>query len=219
MQLVDLSQTIGPDTPLFSPDWPRPTCTPYLSHAQSAFSGRYLGTTVELSFAQLITSVGTYLDSPFHFNPEGPTVERLDLSQLVLPGLVVPCAGRAPRAPLGPDVVAGLDLAGRAVLLHTGWSAYWGLAAYAEHPFITGELAQALREGGAKLVGCDFMLADDPNDPRRPAHVTLLNAGVLIVENLTRLDQIPPGSFTFHAVPPKLAGAAAFPVRAYALVL
>lgn len=218
MQLVDLSHSIGPDTPLFSPDWPRPTCTPYLSHAQSAFSGRYSGTTVELSFAQLITSVGTYLDSPFHFNPDGPSIERLDLSQLVLPGVVVPCAGRQPREPLGSELVDGLDLGGKAVLLDTGWSAYWGLPAYAEHPFISAGLAEALRDGGARLVGCDFLLADDPRDPRRPAHVTLLNANVLIVENLTRLDQIPAAAFTFHAVPPKLAGAAAFPVRAYALI-
>ncbi len=218
MQLVDLSHTIGPDTPLFSPDWPPPTCTPYLSHAQSAFSGRYSGTTVEVSFVQMVTSVSTYLDSPFHFNPDGASIERLDLSQLVLPGLVVTCTGRQPREPLGPELVEGLEIAGKAVLFDTGWSAYWGLPAYDEHPFISAELARALRDGGAKLVGCDFRLADDPRDPRRPAHVTLLNANVLIVENLTRLDQIRAQAFTFHAVPPKITGAAAFPVRAYALI-
>ncbi len=218
MELLDLSHAIGPETPIFSPDWPRPTCTPYLSHAQSAFSGRYVGTTVEISYAQLITSVGTYLDSPFHFNPAGASIERLDLRQLVLPGLVVNCAGLQPREPIGPAVLEGLDVAGKAVLLNTGWGYYWGLPGYAEHPFVSAELALALRDGGAKLVGCDFLVADDPNDPRRPAHVTLLNANVLIVENLTRLDQIPPGPFTFHAAPPKLTGAAAFPVRAYAVV-
>lgn len=218
MQLIDLSQTIGPDMPVFSPDWPRPTCTPYLSHAQSAFSGRYAGTTVEISYAQLITSVGTYLDSPFHFNPAGASIERLDLSQLVLPGLIVACGELKPRQPLTPALIAGLELAGKAVLFNTGWGYYWGGPAYGEHPFISAELAAALRDGGARLVGCDFQLADDPRDRRRPAHVTLLNANILIVENLTRLNQIPPGPFTFHAVPPKLTGAAAFPVRAYAVV-
>lgn len=218
MQLIDLSQSIGPEMPIFSADWPRPTCTPYLSHAQSAFSGRYAGTTVEISYAQLITSVGTYLDSPFHFNPAGATVERLDLGQLVLPGLVVDCGGRKPREPLGPELIDGLAVEGKAVLLNTGWGYYWGMPTYAEHPFISAELALALRDRGARLVGCDFLLADDPGDPRRPAHVTLLNANVLIVENLTHLDQIPAGAFTFHAVPPKLAGAAAFPVRAYAML-
>jgi arylformamidase len=218
MQLIDLSQTIGPDTPLFNAGWPRPTITPFMSHAQSAFSGRYEGTTVEISFAQLITSSGTYIDSPFHFNPQGAPIDRLDLAQLVLPGVVVPCQGLQPRQPIGPEALDGVDITGRAVLFSTGWGYYWGTPSYAEHPFLTEEAAVALRDGGAKLAGVDFMLADDHDNPRRPVHVTLLRAGVLIVENLTNLSHIPEGPFTFHAVPPKLAGAAAFPVRAYAMI-
>jgi len=218
MQLIDLSQTLGPDTPLFSDAWPRPTITPYLSHAQSAFSGRYSGTTVELSFAQFVTSIGTYLDSPFHFNPNGATIERLDLRQLVLPGLRIDCPAAQPHQPLGPELLAGQDVAGKAVLLNTGWSSYWGKPTYFEHPFIGAELARALRDQGAKLVGCDFLAADDPNDPQRPAHVALLNANILIVENLTQLSLLPPGPFIFHAAPARVVGAAAFPVRAYAVV-
>jgi arylformamidase len=218
MQLIDLSQSLGPDTPRFSSAWPPPTITPYLSHAQSAFSGRYAGTTVEISFAQLITSVGTYIDSPFHFNPDGATIDRLDLGQLVLPGLVVTVRGAQPRQALGPELLAGHDIAGKAVLLNTGWSAYWGMAEYFEHPFVSAELALALRDQGARLLGCDVLLADDPQNPQRPAHVTLLKANVLIVENLTQLAQLPAGPFTFHAVPAKIVGAAAFPVRAYAVV-
>jgi kynurenine formamidase len=49
-------------------------------------------------------------------------------------------------------------------------------------------------------------------------HVTLLGSGVLIVENLTNLAALPPADFTFCAVPAKVAGAAAFPVRAYAVL-
>jgi kynurenine formamidase len=218
MQLIDLSQSLGPDTPRFSSAWPPPTITPYLSHAQSAFSGRYVGTTVEISFAQFITSLGTYLDSPFHFNPDGAAIDRLDLSQLVLPGLVVDARAATERQALGPELLAGHDIAGKAVLLNTGWSAYWGQAQYVQHPFVSAELAAALRDGGARLLGCDTLLADDPENPQRPAHVTLLNANVLIVENLTQLAQIPPGPFTFHAAPAKVVGAAAFPVRAYAVV-
>jgi kynurenine formamidase len=218
MQLLDLSQTVGPDTPLFSDTWPRPTITPFLSHAQSAFSGRYAGTTVELSFVQFITSIGTYLDSPFHFNPDGATIDRLDLRQLVLPGLVVKVRGAQPRQALGPELLDGQEVTGKAVLLDTGWSAYWGQQQYYDHPFVSRELAAALREQGARLLGCDLLMADNPEDPHRPAHVTLLNANVLIVENLTHLGQIPAGPFTFHAVPAKICGAAAFPVRAYAVV-
>lgn len=217
MQLIDLSQTIGPDMPLFSDSWPRPTVTPYMSHAQSAFSGRYEGTTVEISLVQFITSLGTYIDSPFHFNPDGASIERLQLEQLVLPGVVVPCAGLQPRQPIGPELFADVDVAGKAVLFNTGWSYYWGMPIYREHPFLNEAAALALRERGARLAGCDFLVADDPENPRRPAHVTLLHANILIVENLTNLSQIPAGPFTFHAVPAKISHAAAFPVRAYAV--
>jgi len=217
MAIIDLSQAITTDMPLFSADWPRPTVTPYLSHTQAAFSGRYAGTTVEISFAQFITSIGTYLDAPFHFNPHGATIDRLDLGQLVLPGVVLRLPGLPPRHPIPPDAIAGRDVAGKAVLFQTGWSAYWGRDHYAEHPFLSEELAVALRNAGARLVGVDFMLADDPDNPRRPAHVTLLNGNILIVENLTGLADLPDGPFTFHAVPAKVAGAAAFPVRAYAI--
>jgi len=48
--------------------------------------------------------------------------------------------------------------------------------------------------------------------------VTLLHAEILIVENLTNLAALPSAGFTFHAVPAKVAGAASFPVRAYAVV-
>ena len=41
---------------------------------------------------------------------------------------------------------------------------------------------------------------------------------ILIVENLTNLAALPARGFTFHAAPVKVAGAAAFPVRAYAVV-
>ncbi len=218
MQLIDLSQTIEPDMPRFSADWPAPTITAYMSHAQSAFSGRYEGTTVEISFAQFITSVGTYIDSPFHFSPRGATIDRLDLGQLVLSGVVVACPGLQPRQPIGPEVLEGYDIAGRAVLFSTGWGYYWGQPIYADHPFLSEETAVALRDGGARLAGVDFLVADDHANPRRPVHVTLLRAGVLIVENLTNLSHIPAGPFTFHAVPPKAAGAAAFPVRAYAVI-
>lgn len=219
MQLIDLSHTIGSQMPMFSADWPVPTITAYMSHAQSVLSGRYEGTTVEISIAQFITSIGTYIDSPFHFNPDGTPIDQLSLDQLVLPGVVVACPGLQPRQPIGPEVLHGVDMVGKAVLFATGWSAYWGQPIYADHPFLTAELAIALRDGGARLAGVDFLVADDHDNPHRPVHVTLLNAGVLIVENLTHLSAIPAGSFTFHAVPPKAAGAAAFPVRAYAVIV
>lgn len=218
MRLIDLSQTIAPGMPLFSSSAPQPSIAPWMSHAQAAASGRYEGCTCEISEVRFVTSLGTYMDSPFHFNPAGATIDRLALDQLVLPGVVVDCTSVTARQPIGPDALAGVEVADKAVLFNTGWSRYWGQPEYFDFPFLTGETAVALRERGAKLAGVDFLVIDDTTNPRRPVHVTLLNADILIVENLTNLISLPRGGFMFHAAPVKVAGAAAFPVRAYAVV-
>ncbi len=218
MKLIDLSQTIAPGMPLFSPKAPQPTVSAWMSHAQAAASGNYEGCSCEISQVQFVTSLGTYMDSPYHFDPNGASIERLALEQLVLPGVVVNCTDARARDPIGPDRLDSIDVEGKAVLFNTGWSLFWGQSAYYDFPFLTGETAAALRDRGARLAAVDFLVIDDTTNPRRPVHVTLLHGNILIVENLTNLGALPASGFVFHAVPVKVAGAAAFPVRAYAVI-
>jgi kynurenine formamidase len=218
MQLIDLSHSIEPGMPLFSEEAPRPVVHPWQSHEQAATSGRYVDCTCEISQVNFVTSIGTYLDSPYHFDPNGVSIEQLPLEQLVLNSEVINCMDVNARQPIGPACLNGLDLTGKAVLFHTGWSRYWGDTIYYESPFLTVETAVRLRDCGVKLVGVDFLVVDDPGNPRRPVHVTLLEGNILIIENLTNLALLPNRGFTFHAVPVKFTGAAAFPVRAYAVM-
>jgi kynurenine formamidase len=194
-----------------------PEIRPVWTHAEAVLRG-YRDTTCELTEVHLTTSVGTYLDAPFHFDPCGDDVSQLRLEQLVLPGLVIDVRSIAVAdQPLSPDLLDGLDVQGRAVLLLTGWSDRWGDEAYYHHPFVSRGLAEAFREATPSLVGVDALVIDSPGDPTRPAHTLLLRAGILIVENLTGLSQLVGRPFTFVAVPVKVAGAAAFPVRAFAI--
>src|SRR5512135_2896513 len=105
MQLIDLSQTIEPGMPLFSAKAPAPRVSAWMSHAQAAASGNYEGCSCEISKVQFVTSLGTYMDSPYHFDPNGRTIDRLSLDQFVLPGLVVNCTWIMPRQPIGPTVL------------------------------------------------------------------------------------------------------------------
>ena len=203
---------------LFSPTAPAPTIQPWMSHAQAAASGTYEGCSCEISHVQFVTSIGTYMDSPFHFNPAGVPIDQLRLEQLVLPGVVVDCTHVRARTAISPEVLDGVDIRGKAVLFHTGWSRYWGDDRYYDFPFLTREIAVVLRDDGAKLAGVDCLVIDDTTDPQRPVHVTLLHADILIVENLTNLAALPAQGFIFHAVPAKVANVAAFPMRAYAVV-
>ena len=218
MKIIDLTQTIEPDMPLFGPSAPQPQVTAWQSHTEAAASGNYAGCTCEISRVDFVTSIGTYMDSPYHFNPAGHTIEKLRLEQCVLPGIVIDCTHFTARQPITPDVLDGIDLAGKAALFRTGWSRFWGQPAYTEYPFLNRATAEALRDGGARLAGVDFLVIDDTRDPQRPVHVTLLYSNILIVENLTNLHLLPPDDFIFHAAPVKMAGVAAFPVRAYATI-
>ena len=119
----------------------------------------------------------------------------------------------------GPELFEGLDVAGKAVLVHTGWDRHWRTDAYFEgHPFLAEAAARLLAESGAALVGIDSYNIDDTRTRRRPVHTVLLGAGALIVEHMTGLAQLPPSGFRFTAAPPKVAGMGTFPVRAFAEV-
>jgi len=87
----------------------------------------------------MVGNTGTYLDSPYHRYADGVDLAGLPLSSLVdLPTVVVRTAGRGVRA-VDVDALADLDVAGCAVLLHTGGDAAWGTPAYADNaPFLTG---------------------------------------------------------------------------------
>ena len=56
------------------------------------------------------------------------------------------------------------------------------------------------------------------NADARRNYETVLAAGVLIVEHLCNLDQLPDSGFSFTAAPPKFRGVGTFPVRAFARV-
>ncbi len=215
--LIDLSHTIHPDMPRFA-SFDAPHVGALWTHTEAAERG-YVDTTCEVTEVRFVTSIGTYMDAPYHFDPLGADISQLDLSQLVLPGLVLDLRDHAASdAPLPIDVLDGLDARGRALLLCTGWSDYWGEERYYHPPFVSRALAERLRAMRPALVGIDTLVIDSSQDPTRPAHTLLLQAGVLIVENLTRLSRLIGEPFTFVAAPVKVAGAAAFPVRAFAML-
>ena len=219
MHLIDLSHSLGPAIPRFSNAVPAPTVATYMSHSEAAASGRYHDCSCEISQVSFITSISTYLDSPYHFDPQGLQIHELPLEACVLPGICVDCRPLQPEQPIPASVLDGMNIAGKAVLFCTGWSKHWadpGL--YARYPFLTGEIARRLHDGGAQLCGVDYLAADNETDPTRPVHTTLLRNRILIVENLTGLEALIGREFVFHAAPVKVEGAAAFPVRAYAVV-
>lgn len=214
---IDLSHTIE-DGMVTHPGIPTPSITPILTFAAS--EGRYaLGTTFQIMRIDMAANTGTYLDTPAHRFPDGPDLAALALTAVVdLPGIVVDVTGAATPG-IGADAFAGVEIAGHAVLIRTGWDRHWGTDGYLSgNPYLTAEGARALIDGGAIAVGIDSLNIDALTDPARPAHTAILAAGIPLVEHLCGLDALPASGFRFFAVPPRIVGMGTFPVRAFALL-
>lgn len=192
---------------------------PFITHEQSRPRYHHQAE-FEITEMTLHTSIGTYLDSPYHRHRNRRDISQLDLSEVILPGVLIDARGYGPFSEVGPEVLpAHLDISGKAVLFHFGWDAYWGTEQYYSYPFLSQSVITTLLTGGAKLVGMDTLNADDSRNPTRPTHTLLLQEDVLILENLTGLEPLYGNNFRFFAVPLKVTGAAAMSVRAFAEIL
>jgi len=177
------------------------------------------GSSFHIGRIEMVANTGTYVDAPFHRYAEGSDLAVLPLSSLAdLPGIIV-------RRPWETELATttaqfdGVDVRGKAVLIHTGWDRHWRTDRYGvDHPFLTAEAADWLVEQGAALVGIDSNNIDDTRVRARPVHSKLLAADIPICEHMTGLGSLPDEGFRFSAVPPKVRGMGTFPVRAYAVL-
>ena len=213
--LIDLSHVIEHGMTTFK-GLPGPHICDYWS--REASTANYDdGSSFQIGRIDMVANTGTYVDSPFHRYADGHDLSELPLESLAdLDGVVV----RQPFAQgLAVDVAAfdGLDVGGKAVLVHTGWDRHWRTETYfTDHPYLTAAAADWLVEQGAAFVGIDSHNIDNTAARARPVHTALLGADIPIGEHLTGLDRLPATGFRFSAVPPKVKGMGTFPVRAYA---
>jgi kynurenine formamidase len=216
-KLVDLSHVVH-DGQITYPGMPAVSIKDHLSHSDS--KGRYAeGVSFQIGHIDMVANSGTAIDAPYHRFPGMPDVAALSLSRIAdLEGVVVRLVGMTSRAVTRQALLPATEnVAGKAVLIETGWSARWGTPDYfVDHTYLTGDAARYLRDSNVALVGIDSLNIDDTRDPSRPAHSVLLEAGIPIVENLANLHELPGDGFRFSAVPMRAEGMGAFPVRAWA---
>ena len=213
-KLIDLSHTVEHGMITYK-GLPAPVISDHLTREESRT--RYApGTEFHIGKIEMVANTGTYLDSPFHRYARGKDLAGLELESLAnLDGVVVRCSERE----IIEDVFAAVDVAHKAVLVHTGWDKHWRTDEYAsgQHPFLTEAAATYLAKHDAALVGIDSFNIDATHDGNRPAHSVLLGHDIPIVEHLCGLGDLPDSGFKFFAVPVKVRAFGTFPVRAFAL--
>jgi arylformamidase len=215
-RLIDLSHTVQHGLITYK-GLPAPIICDYLS--REASRKHYApGIEFQIGKIEMVANTGTYLDSPFHRYADGKDLSQLGLQKLANLS-AIKITAQHQQAIAASHFPRAESLAGKAVLVETGWSRHWNTPQYFEgHPFLTEDAAQFLADSGAALVGIDSHNIDDVQDLRRPVHTILLKQEIPIVEHMTNLAALPPVDFTFFAVPVKVKGFGTFPVRAFAIV-
>ena len=212
---IDLSHTLEHGMITYK-GLPAPLVCDYLSRAEAKkiYDG---GAEFQIGKIEMVANTGTYLDSPFHRYADGEDLSDLLIENLVdLPSVLIRIPYDTSLEINKSHLVHYKIDAGVAVLFHTGWDIHWRNNAYFEnHPFLTSEAAEYLKEKKVKLVGIDSHNIDDTRFKSRPVHTILLGAEILIVEHLCNLQLLPDTDFTFTAIPPKFKGVGTFPVRAF----
>jgi arylformamidase len=199
--LYDLSPTIRQGTPVWPGD------TPYTTSFTWSIAA---GATVNVSAITTTPHLGSHADAPLHTEPRGEGIADLALERYLGPCRVV----KVPPMPLiEPRHVEGLDLASPRRLLFKSESVRDRKSFPERFSALSPELAGLLAERGVLLVGLDTPSVDPFDSKTLDAHHALARGGVAILEGLV-LDGVPEGVYELIALPLKLAGLDASPVRA-----
>ena len=141
---------------------------------------------------------GTHVDAPFHFLPQGKTVDQMDLSSFVGDCYVAAHAGDINAA----DAEGILEKAcGAERILIAGKAT------------VTAEAAEVFAAGGIKLLGNEGQTVG-PEDVPMQVHLILLRRGIALLEGIVLRD-VPEGRYFLSAAPLNLAGCDGAPCRAY----
>jgi len=200
-QLWDISPTISAAIPVWPGD------TPFVAGPTWEIKD---GCPVHVSRMTMTTHLGAHTDAPSHYDPAGAAIDAVGLAPYLGPCRVIHCIGAGVVRP--HDVEAHLDGVPPRVLLRTYASApqqAWDPA----FPAIAPDTIALMAAHGVLLVGTDAASLDPQDSRTLDAHHAVRRHGMAILEGVV-LDAVPPGDYELIALPLKLAGMDASPVRA-----
>lgn len=215
-KFFDLSQPVYDHCP----GWPtyEPTIVKYEAfYEQDKFNAEQI---------RLNSHTGTHLDAPFHFYPDGTTIDEMDVA--LFQGNAVIVDLRSVIQPKQGIAISHLEpyadkiLPDTIVLFATGWGAKRSFDDEYQYdwPYLTGEAAQWLKEKGIKGVGIDALsMGGWYEGTGRPCHEALLSGGIWILEEINIPDELVKiGSCYLMTFPLRLKGFSGAPARAVAAI-
>jgi arylformamidase len=201
-RLWDISQILGPDLPVWPGD------TPFAS-GQRWTEGE--GSPVTVSFFTTTVHAGAHADAPLHYSPTGMSAAEVPLDAYLGPCRLIDARDGAPAISAAFVERVVIDPPPRVLFRtydsfpHTTWRGGFTT--------IEAGAIRALSRMGVRLVGLDSPSLDPQNSKSMDAHHAVLAADMRVLEGLI-LDEVPAGDYELIALPLKLEGLDASPVRA-----
>jgi kynurenine formamidase len=180
--------------------------------------------------------LGTHLDAPNHFQRDGASVDQIPPSQLLGPGVMIDVSAAAAADADYLVKVADIEQfetrngpipSGAIVLVNTGWGRFWDNPDRYQGKDVMGRLhfpgfsAEAARflvdQRQARGIGLDTMSVDYGLSRDFAVHHVLGRAGRYGLENLARLETLPPRGFYLFVAPIKIEGGSGGPARVFAI--
>jgi arylformamidase len=169
------------------------------------------GCPVNVASIAMSTHCGAHADAPLHYDAAGASIDQVELTDFIGPARVIDARGSGELCQFD-DIARALDGAPPRVLLRLMdrldpmvWpSGFRALAA---------ETVEGLAARGIRLIGVDAPSVDPETSKDLPSHMACHRHDIRIVENLVLAD-VSPGDYELIALPLKLAGLDAAPLRA-----
>lgn len=201
---IDLTHTFTAKMPVYPGD-PLPILKQSAEIAAAGYNEFHISTGMH---------VGTHMDSPLHMLENGKKLSEYEPEKFFGKGHLIDARN---QKEINADLLEGKEIeAGDIVLIMTGFDKKFGSDSYYnEYPEIAESFAQRLVQLEVKIIGMDT-----PSPDRSPfnIHKILLQNDILIIENLTNLEELlTHGKFDIIALPAKFEAEAA-PVRVVAQV-
>ncbi len=203
--LYDISILVQEDTP----QWPGDA--PFQCNWTALIAG---GSAVNLSTTSGSPHVGTHADAPLHVCDGWNASEELPVAPFIGRAMVIDVSDI--EGEISKDQILERAPAEEfeRVLLRTGCCIASGEFPGAWPVLSRDALYHLLGIGNMKLLGVDAPSVDDRESKTLNNHVNLFTTGAYILENLD-LRAIEPGVYELVALPLRVAGLDAAPVRAF----
>ena len=156
------------------------------------------GALYNLTALSMCAHNGTHIDAPFHFLPEGKTVDQMALSIFVGECFVARHTG--PLSAQEADRILRAAKGAKRILI-------------AGDMTVTAEAAQVFAEADICLLGNEGQTVGPAEAPMQ-VHLILLRRGIALLEGIVLRD-VPQGHYFLSAAPLNLAGSDGAPCRAY----